>query len=136
VGRNSTALRVIVDQNPQPFILTSVALVQDPTGSFWLNWSISYNAISYEIYQNNTLIAQGLTNSSFLVKNLNTGSYEFVVKASNPYGTIHSNKFIVEVMIEESKESIHGFNLTYIISIGLMFAGISALFMKRRLVLE
>lgn len=56
------------------------ATVQN-TSNVRLNWNAANPAQSYKVYRNNTMIAQGITATSYLDSNLNPGTYTYQVAA-------------------------------------------------------
>ncbi|MFX1489513.1 MAG: UPF0182 family protein, partial [Promethearchaeota archaeon] len=86
---------------PGPFTLSSDAGYPDIDGSFTLNWTISQFAQSYSIYRNDSLIASNLPSSqrTYSINGLDSGTYEFYVKALNEFGNSTSNTVTVTVKI-------------------------------------
>ncbi|MFW9784011.1 MAG: UPF0182 family protein [Candidatus Heimdallarchaeota archaeon] len=86
---------------PGAFTLTSTADNPDIDGSFVLNWTRSQFADSYSIYKNNSLLIGDLSseNTDYLINDLNSGTYEFFIKASNEFGNSSSNTITVNVKI-------------------------------------
>ncbi|MFX1478061.1 MAG: hypothetical protein ACFFCI_08010, partial [Promethearchaeota archaeon] len=70
-------------------------------GSFTLNWTISQFAQSYSIYRNDSLVASNLPSSqrTYPIIGLDSGTYEFYVKASNEFGNSTSNTVTATVKI-------------------------------------
>ncbi|MCK4381538.1 MAG: hypothetical protein KAW51_10400, partial [Candidatus Lokiarchaeota archaeon] len=86
---------------PRPFLLSSDADSPDIDGSFILNWTESELAESYSIYRNNSLLIGNLPSSqtTYPIFDLASGTYEFLVKASNEFGNTTSNKLTITVKI-------------------------------------
>ena len=78
---------------PTPFLLSSDADNPDIDGSFILNWTASEFAESYSIYRNNSLVIGNLPSSqtTYQILNMPSGTYEFLVKATNELGNTTSN---------------------------------------------
>ncbi|TXT62350.1 MAG: conserved membrane protein of unknown function [Promethearchaeota archaeon] len=72
---------------PGSFTLNSTADSPDKDGRFTLSWSESQYADSYEIYQNNTLLAElDSSQRTYEISGLTNGDYKFEVVALNDYG--------------------------------------------------
>jgi hypothetical protein len=94
---------------PGSFNLSTNADSPDTDGSFSLNWTISANADSYTIYTYSsnitevnsslTIIADGLTNKSYVISDLNNGTYYYAVLAKNNDGQELSNSVKVDVSL-------------------------------------
>ncbi|TKJ22519.1 MAG: hypothetical protein CEE43_06410 [Promethearchaeota archaeon Loki_b32] len=86
---------------PRPFILSSDADNPDIDGSFILNWTESELAESYSIYRNNSLLIGNLPSSqtTYPIFDITSGTYEFLVKASNEFGNTTSNILTIIVKI-------------------------------------
>ena len=78
---------------PRPFTLSSNADNPDIDGSFILNWTESQFADSYSVYRNSSLIAPNLPSSqtTYSISGLSTGTYEYLIQASNEFGNVSSN---------------------------------------------
>lgn len=96
--------------HPQSFILNSNAENPDIDGQFWLNWTISLNAINYSLYYSNkpiyklnesvALIVNGLTNLSYSIDLLENGTYYFIVQAySENNNSLFSNLINITISI-------------------------------------
>jgi len=86
---------------PRPFILSSDADNPDIDGSFILNWTESELAETYSIYRNNSLVIGNLPSSqtTYQILDMPSGTYEFLVKASNEFGNTTSNLGIPHTII-------------------------------------
>ena len=86
---------------PGSFILTSDADNPDIDGSFILNWTESLFADSYSIYRNESLLIEDLPDSQtqYSISGMDSGTYEFYVKALNEFGNTTSNTITVKIEI-------------------------------------
>ena len=86
---------------PRTFTLTSNAGNPDIDGSIILNWTNSRFVETYSIYKNETMIIGDLPNSqnTQIISGLDTGIYEFYIKASNEFGNTTSNRITVDVKV-------------------------------------
>lgn len=107
---------------PDIFILTSDAMKPDPDGNFTLFWEPSIDANNYSLYQSNKTISKingtiielinGTTNKSYPLKNLEEGTYYFLVVAYNKYGNTISNCFKIRVQFPPDEFTLN--NITQI----------------------
>jgi len=89
---------------PGPFTLNSTAEDPDKDGRFTLEWTESQYTDRYEIYQNNTLIAEvDSSQKSYEITGLSNGDYIFEVIAINDYGE-ESDTIEVSVLITIDSE--------------------------------
>ena len=94
---------------PGPFNLTTTAGTPDTDGKITLNWTDSANAASYVLYTYSknitevnsslTVVADGLTNKSYIIDDLTNGTYYYAVLAKNSDGQELSNSVKVDVSI-------------------------------------
>ncbi|MHA2391093.1 MAG: UPF0182 family protein [Promethearchaeota archaeon] len=86
---------------PGAFTLTTNADNPDIDGSFILNWTGSQFTDGYSIYKNDSLFVSDITSAEtdYLVSGLDSGTYEFYVKALNDFGNTTSNTVLVNVKI-------------------------------------
>lgn len=100
---SSNEITVIVEipppPPPNPFVLTSDANNPDMDGIFTLYWTESTYTDTYSIYQNDTLIDNGLTDLYYDIGIYIDGSYDFKVIAINDYGNMSSNEITVNIDI-------------------------------------
>ncbi len=82
---------------PTPFTLTSNAGNPDKDGLFTLSWTDSEHVNDYSVYQNGSLIVNGLMNQYLM--EIPNGTYSFKIIALNNYGSINSNEIIVIIEI-------------------------------------
>ncbi|MBD3228305.1 MAG: hypothetical protein GF329_08950, partial [Candidatus Lokiarchaeota archaeon] len=94
---------------PGSFNLTTTAGSPDADGKITLNWTDSANADSYILYTYSknitevnsslTVVADGLTNKSYIIDDLTNGTYYYAVLAKNSDGQELSNSVKVDVSI-------------------------------------
>ena len=108
---------------PSRFNLMHNASNPDPDGTFVVNWTESLDAVNYSIFQSNMpiahitnlnviKIAEGNTNRTIAFKNLDVGTYYFVVVAYNEYGNTTSNMINITVQYPPNNFSLtHDANL-------------------------
>ncbi|KKM14500.1 hypothetical protein LCGC14_1705480 [marine sediment metagenome] len=84
---------------PNPFVLTSDANNPDMDGIFTLSWTESIYANTYSVYQNDTLMDNGLTNLYYDIGIYTDGGYSFKIKSFNDYGDMSSNEITVNIDI-------------------------------------
>jgi len=92
---------------PTSFKLATDADSYDTDGAFNLSWTESYDADNYSLYQydkeitkiNGSIeeIVSGNTNRTYLITNLDRGTYYYKVVAFNQYGNYSSNSISVVV---------------------------------------
>ncbi len=135
---NCTSVTVAIPPNrsPSAFSLSSNADTPDTDGSFHLTWTTSTNADNYSIYisnqfiseidSNSTLIAQVFI-SPYLIQELGSGAYYYIIVARNTYGETLSNCIIIYVEISELEE-ILGYDA---LSLIFMVTVISALIVRK-----
>ena len=104
VGYGSDALNAyssLENFEPGSFTLTTDADNPDIDGSFVLNWTDSLFVDSYSIYRNDSLLIEDLPNSQtqYLLSEMDSGTYEFYVKALNEFGNTTSNNVTVKIKI-------------------------------------
>jgi len=87
--------------NPGSFTLTTDADNPDIDGSFILNWTESQFTDSYSIYRNDSLLIEDLPNSQtqYSISEMDSGTYEFYIKALNEFGNTTSNIITVNIKI-------------------------------------
>jgi len=84
---------------PGPFTLNSTAEDPDKDGKFSLFWTESQYADTYQVYRNNTLIAElDSSQLTYEISDLSDGDYEFKVVAVNEYGE-EFEQIVVSVQI-------------------------------------
>ena len=86
---------------PGSFTLATDADNPDIDGSFVLNWTQSLFADSYSIYRNDSLLVEDLPNlqTDYSFSEMDSGTYEFYVKALNEFGNTTSNTITVKIKI-------------------------------------
>jgi hypothetical protein len=91
----------LVNFGPRAFTLTSDADNPDIDGNFLLNWTDSQFADTYSVFLNDSLLVTDLPNSqsSYSVIGLDSGIYEFYIKATNEFGNTTSNTILINVKI-------------------------------------
>ncbi len=92
-----------------PFELNTNTTGIDLDGTFLLNWSESFEANNYSVYQhdeyiheirnNGTLIEEGITKLNRTMTVYTTGDYYFIIYAFNERGNISSNCIYIQVYI-------------------------------------
>ena len=94
--------------SPKSFTLSTDADSPDTDGIFNLNWTISIGADNYSIYMYSdvngsvTLVEAGITDLGYLIAQLDSGTYYFIVRSYNATGFAQSNQ--VNVTVEVSTE--------------------------------
>ncbi|MHA1884515.1 MAG: UPF0182 family protein [Promethearchaeota archaeon] len=91
----------LVNFGPRAFTLASDADNPDIDGNFLLNWTDSQFADTYSVFLNDSLLVTDLPNSqsSYSVIGLDSGIYEFYIKATNEFGNTTSNTILINVKI-------------------------------------
>lgn len=106
---------------PGPFTLTSNADNPDTDGSFSLQWTNSIDADNYSVYQDNAILASGLTSLSYLININSNDSYDFQITAFNIYGETDSNEITINVAIPPAPPAptngISSFNVLIVVGI-------------------
>ena len=98
----------------QPFTLFSDVNGFDPDGSFTLTWTASGNADNYTLYQDDVIIAEGLTLLNYTIADLPIGTYEYYVRAINEYEERDSNTIKVIIVFSIFIDGNADFNQTAI----------------------
>jgi surface protein len=91
---------------PGKFTLTTDGEDPDPNGNFWLNWTSSENADNYTVYQDGIVVATVINETEYEITGLDTGTYDFIIKATNVYGEKESNKITVKVKIKDNSPTL------------------------------
>jgi len=87
----SNPINVTVQYLPGEFFLFHDADFPDNDGTVNFSWSPSQGADSYELYINNSLYQDNITNSSCVVNDLDTDDYKVYINAINEAGQRSSN---------------------------------------------
>ena len=119
----SVTVEISSDFLPSAFILSSNAENPDTDGSFTLIWEESLRADFYLIYVSDQFISEIGINTTFIfqtslstyiIEELETGEYYYIVTAQNQYGNTLSN--CIKVYVQFSGEAgIPGYNLFMIL---------------------
>jgi len=102
---------------PGSFTLNSDATNPDTDGNFTLSWTVSTRANNYSIYVYSRpitsinaslqLIATGITNQTVVLNGFASGTYYFIVVASNNFGNTISNFIEITVQISSGGSSVN-----------------------------
>ena len=93
----SNLINITVQYPPSSFFLFHDADVPDKDGTVNFTWSQSQGAESYELYMNNSLYKDNITDTSYVVHNLDTNDYAVSVRAVNDAGQRYSSEVVITV---------------------------------------
>ncbi|KKL14409.1 hypothetical protein LCGC14_2515960, partial [marine sediment metagenome] len=96
-----------------PGTLYSDVVGFDEDGTFTLTWT--QNADNYTLYQDNVIMAEGLTITNYTITDLPVGTYVFYVKAINEYEERDSNTIEVTVFFSLFIDGNADFNQTAVV---------------------
>jgi ABC-type transport system substrate-binding protein len=117
----------IMGEPPGDLVLGSTAESPELDGDFNLVWTASDRADSYSVYQSSsfitaidgsvTLLAGDLTTLTYAIENYPTGTYYFIVVATNDFGETLSNCIQIVVGLGGFPEGIPGYEPFMILGI-------------------
>ncbi|NVM31942.1 MAG: hypothetical protein HWN65_24090 [Candidatus Helarchaeota archaeon] len=93
----SNLINITVQYPPGTFFLSHDADVPDKDGTVNFTWSPSQGADRYELYMNNSLYKDNITDTSYVVHNLDTNDYAVSVRAINDAGQRSSNEVVISI---------------------------------------
>ncbi|KKN13246.1 hypothetical protein LCGC14_1008370, partial [marine sediment metagenome] len=93
----SDVISITVQYPLNQFALSHDADFPDADGTVNFTWTASQSADSYELYINNSLYKENITDNSYVVNNLDTNDYKMFVTAINEAGQYNSNEVVVIV---------------------------------------
>ncbi len=93
----SNLVNVTVQYPPGTFILSHDADIPDKDGIVNFTWSPSQGADRYELYMNTLLYQNNITDTSYVVHNLDTNDYVVSVRAINDAGHRTSNEVVISI---------------------------------------
>ena len=102
----SNLVNITVQCPPGAFNLSHDADVPDKDGTVNFTWSASQGADRYDLYLNSSLYEGNITDTSFIVYNLNTNDYSVTVRAINDAGQRTSNEVVIIIRRAPSSFSL------------------------------
>lgn len=103
----SNCFQAEVQHLPGNFTLNNISPNPNPDGTFNLTWTRASGVDNYSLYvhdrkiveidNNGTLITEGLPEHLYLINDLETGDYYFIILAQNEVGSSSSNCILVKV---------------------------------------
>ena len=91
----SNLINITVQYPPGEFFLYHDADFPDNDGIVNFTWTLSQGAESYNLYINNSLYQDNITQNSYVVNNLDTADYCIVISAINEAGQRQSDEAII-----------------------------------------
>ena len=102
----SNVISITVQYPLNQFTLSHDADFPDADGTVNFTWTASQGADSYELYINNTLYEDNITENSYVVKNLDSNDYRVFVTAINEAEQYNSNEVVISVRRTPSSFSL------------------------------
>ncbi len=104
----STNMEFFHEFPPLNFTLSTDAEDPDTDGIFNLMWTESQKANNYTIYQQELggsliILAEEITDLTYLVENFYNGTFIYFIKAHNNYGDTISNSIMVNINVEGNR---------------------------------
>lgn len=126
----------VVIPKPNAPILYDITPSRDTDGTIQLSWSIDENAESYNIYRDGICIKSGLTVNTYTDRDLDDGTYTYIITAVNEKGeSDRSNEgvVIVDISGEVPPEEEQDLTRTIILLAVVIVGGIGVIYFTRRL---
>lgn len=93
----SNLINITVQYPPSEFFLFHDADFPDKDGAVNFSWSPSQGADTYELYINNSLYRDNITENSYIVSDLDTNDYKVYIYAVNDAGQRKSNEVMIYI---------------------------------------
>ena len=93
----SNLINITVQYPPGEFFLYHDADFPDKDGTVNFTWTFSQGAESYDLYINNSLYQDNITQNSYMVNNLDTADYSIVISAINEAGQRQSDEVTIYI---------------------------------------